>query len=341
MLEANRNSSVAHYRIGELLLLEGNLQSAANEFREAMAGNLDPKWTEVWAHIGLSQVFEMSNQRDRAFNELKLARRTGDNSFGAQDEVARLLKEMGVELQPRILVPRARAEAIEKAPADYTDEARIAELEGTVLLDGIIGEDGLAHDLTVLRPLGLGLDDRAIDAVRQWLFTTSQTNGQTASTHEVIAVDFFLSSKQSRWHLVRVDFSLPPGSARPIFLTAEYPVGAGVFGKSAIEEGELLGAIGRQASAKVSFDINEHGSPVNIQPDDASESMWAPEAAILVSDWRFKPGMKDGKPIQVRRSIDLVWGTRNLTATIVERFRNAAANQELDQEIIKAMHDRP
>jgi hypothetical protein len=144
--------------------------------------------------------------------------------------------------------------------------------------------------------------------------------------------------KLSRWHLVRVDFSLPADSARPIFLTAEYPVGAGVLGKSAIEEGELLGAIGRQASAKVSFDINEHGSPVNIQPDDASESMWAPEAAMLVSDWRFKRGMKDG--IQVRCSIDLIWGTRNLTATIVERFRNAAANQELDQEVIKAMHDR-
>ena len=48
-LETNRTSSLAHYRIAEVFFLQNNYQSAANEFREALNGDLEPKWTEVWA----------------------------------------------------------------------------------------------------------------------------------------------------------------------------------------------------------------------------------------------------------------------------------------------------
>lgn len=252
-LKTNRQSSLTHFRLGEIYLQQADYIQSANEFRSSTTGDLNPRWVEVWAHIQLGKIFQSgtTSQPERAFNEFRQALRTGDNTFGAQDELVRLLKEMGVEVQPRILDSQAHAEPIEKTPVDYTGEASIAELEGTVLLEGTVGEDGLARDLTVRRALGLGLDERAIDAAGQWLF--SPKNGQSPSTHVVIAVDFFLSSKLSRWHLVRVDFNLPPGVARPIFLSAPYPRGAGVLGSSAIEEGRLLGGIGRQASARVSF----------------------------------------------------------------------------------------
>lgn len=340
VLKTNRQSSLAHFRVGEIYLERGEYINAANELRASITGDLNPKWVEVWAHIGLGKTFEMSGQADRAFNEFKQALRTGDNTFGAQDELVRLLKEMGVEVQPRILDSQAHAEPIEKTPVDYTDEASIAELEGTVLLEGTVGEDGLARDLTVRRPLGLGLDERAIDAAGQWLFTLSPKNGQSPSTHVVIAVDFFRSSKLSRWHLVRVDFNLPSGVARPIFLSAPYPGGAGILGNSAIEEGRLLGGIGRQASARVSFDIDEHGIPANIEVDDASEPVWAAQATMVVKEWRFKPGTKDGTPVPVRCSIDLIWGTRNFTPAIVEAFRSAAASREWEQEFEKTAKNR-
>src|SRR5262249_52799213 len=72
-LDVNRRSSLAHYRIGEVYFLEGNLSSAANEFRESTNGDVEPKWTEVWAHINLGKIFDLSDQRDRAVNEYKLA----------------------------------------------------------------------------------------------------------------------------------------------------------------------------------------------------------------------------------------------------------------------------
>ena len=88
-LEVNRNSSLAHYRVGELFFKQNNFQSAANEFRAAINGDLVPKWTEVWSHVNLGKIFDVTGQRDRAVNEYKQAIRTHDNTAGAQEEAAR------------------------------------------------------------------------------------------------------------------------------------------------------------------------------------------------------------------------------------------------------------
>ena len=91
-LETNRTSSLAHYRIAEAYFLQNNYQPAANEFREVLAGDLEPKWTEVWAHINLGEIFDITGQRERAVNEYNLAIRTKDNTQSAQDVAARYLK---------------------------------------------------------------------------------------------------------------------------------------------------------------------------------------------------------------------------------------------------------
>jgi aminopeptidase N len=88
-LEVNKNSSLAHYRIGELFFKQNNFQAAANEFRAAVNGDLDPKWTEVWSHVNLGKIFDVTGQRDRAVNEYKQAIRIHDNTAGAQEEAAK------------------------------------------------------------------------------------------------------------------------------------------------------------------------------------------------------------------------------------------------------------
>jgi hypothetical protein len=92
-LTTNRTSSLAHYRIAEVFFLQNNYQSAANEFREALNGDLQPKWSEVWAHINLGKIFDITGQRERAVNEYNLAVRTKDNTQGAQAEAEKYLKQ--------------------------------------------------------------------------------------------------------------------------------------------------------------------------------------------------------------------------------------------------------
>ena len=90
-LEAKPASSLPHYRIAECVLKLRDLQAAANELREALNlnGELEPRWVEVWSRIYMAKVFDTSGQRQRALNEYGLAEETRDDTFHAQDEVAR------------------------------------------------------------------------------------------------------------------------------------------------------------------------------------------------------------------------------------------------------------
>ena len=90
-LDANRNSSLAAYRIGEIFFTQHNYQSAANSFRDALRGDDDPKWTEVWSHVELGRIFDITGQRERAVNEYRLAVQTNDNTQGAVNEARNLL----------------------------------------------------------------------------------------------------------------------------------------------------------------------------------------------------------------------------------------------------------
>jgi tetratricopeptide (TPR) repeat protein len=92
-LDANKNSSLAAYRIGEIFFMQRNYQSAANSFRDALRGDGDPKWVEVWSHIELGRIFDVTGQRDRAVNEYRLAVQTNDNTQGAVNEARALMKK--------------------------------------------------------------------------------------------------------------------------------------------------------------------------------------------------------------------------------------------------------
>jgi aminopeptidase N len=91
-LEVNRNSSLAHYRIAEVFFLQRNFQSAANAYRESLNGDGEPRWTEVWSHIQLGKIFDITGQRERATNEYRQALQTNDDTQGAQAEARKYLQ---------------------------------------------------------------------------------------------------------------------------------------------------------------------------------------------------------------------------------------------------------
>jgi tetratricopeptide (TPR) repeat protein len=85
-LEANSQSSLANFRIGELLFTQRNYQASVNAYRDALRGDGEPRWTEVWSHIAIGKIFDVTGQRDRAVNEYRLAVQTNDNTQGALNE---------------------------------------------------------------------------------------------------------------------------------------------------------------------------------------------------------------------------------------------------------------
>ena len=102
VLQLNRNSSLANYRIGDIFFRLQNYQEANQSFRAALQGDLNPKWIEVWCHLTLGKIFDLTGQRDRAVNEYRRALQTNDNAQGALDEANKYLKEAFRQVSRRI-----------------------------------------------------------------------------------------------------------------------------------------------------------------------------------------------------------------------------------------------
>ncbi len=92
-LDVNKNSSLAHYRIAEVFFIQRNFQAAANAYRDCLNGDGEPRWTEVWSHIQLGKIFDVTGQRERATNEYRQALQTNDNTQGALDEARKYLQK--------------------------------------------------------------------------------------------------------------------------------------------------------------------------------------------------------------------------------------------------------
>jgi protein TonB len=81
---------------------------------------------------------------------------------------------------------------VSKVEPAYTEEARKAKYSGTVLLSIVIGADGLPRNVHVIRPLGHGLDEKAIEAVMKWRFRPGMKGGQAVATQAQVEVNFRL-----------------------------------------------------------------------------------------------------------------------------------------------------
>ena len=81
---------------------------------------------------------------------------------------------------------------LKEVRAQYSDQARRANLEGSVELEIVIRRDGSVGDIKVLRGLGMGLNEQAIQAVRQWKFAPSTLKGTPVDVIVEVSVEFRL-----------------------------------------------------------------------------------------------------------------------------------------------------
>jgi TonB family protein len=81
---------------------------------------------------------------------------------------------------------------IYKVEPEYSEEARKAKFQGTVLLAIVVDVEGRTRDIRVLRPLGMGLDEKAIEAVQKWRFRPGYKDGKAVPVMANVEVSFRL-----------------------------------------------------------------------------------------------------------------------------------------------------
>lgn len=87
----------------------------------------------------------------------------------------------------------AAPKLVKKLEPEYTQAARDAKIQGTVLVVAVIGTDGHARDLKVERHLDPGLDENAVRAIEQWQFEPGKRKGKPVSVQARIEVNFKLN----------------------------------------------------------------------------------------------------------------------------------------------------
>jgi TonB family protein len=208
--------------------------------------------------------------------------------------------------------PYQRPAIVERQAIDYTDEARIAELEGNVGLAFTVGPDGTARGFSLTHRIGLGLDELVLSSVKNWAFRPGVSDSKLVTARQEMEIPFRLPSHQSRWHLVGVRFDLPERTERPVFLSTWYPPGLGLSSVSAVDHGQIVRMMDRLGSVIISFEIDARGLPTDFQIQRASSDVWGPQAIEMLRKWRFRPGTRNGEPVLTRCIVDLVWGDRKL-----------------------------
>jgi TonB family protein len=222
VLQNRPEAAVALTRLGEIAMANKDLDSAAALFQKAQTS--DPS-KAARAMVWLADVRARQGNVDEADALYKSAIATEDpkslneavamsmySTFlkrqGRLDEAASYLEQAkqvymansvrshasqpGASGPFRIGGPVMAPRVLSKVEPEYSEEARLAALQGTVVLSVVIGADGMAQDIVVARPLGLGLDDKAVAAVSQWRFQPGTRGGEPVPVFATIEVNFRL-----------------------------------------------------------------------------------------------------------------------------------------------------
>lgn len=88
-LKLDRSNSWIYYHLGLLFLEQRNYDLAIDNFKAAIAGNLNPNWLNVWSNIKMGNAYDAKGDRTRAVAAYKRAEALGDNYDNAQDAVKR------------------------------------------------------------------------------------------------------------------------------------------------------------------------------------------------------------------------------------------------------------
>ncbi len=195
-----------------------------------------------------------------------------------------------------------RMRLVTKVDPVYPAECKTAGIEGTVILDVVIGKNGAVQSVERVNKL---VDDRlaaaAIEAVKQWKYQPTLLNGEPVEVKTGVDVNFTLAEKEAAagtWTGSRSQangaFRIGPdvSAPQPIF-------------KVEPEHSEEARAAGLEGTVLMSLVIDAEGAPTQIRVVRSLGMGLDEKAMEALAKWKFRPGMKDGRPVAVIANVEM------------------------------------
>lgn len=181
--------------------------------------------------------------------------------------------------------------AIHTVDAEFSEEARGARYSVECIVELIVDKDGVPRNVHVSRPVGMGLDENAIAAVKQFRFKPALKDGTTSvAVYYAVAIDFILGPSIFYDHVIPTIHtdSLTTQVKPPVFAKTKNP-------------SYTSGARKRKVAGKcvLSLTVDEKGLPQGIQLKQSLDPELDAEALKAASKCKFKPATLNGTVVAV------------------------------------------
>ena len=201
----------------------------------------------------------------------------------------------GAERLPIRLLKRS----FETKPS-YTEQARLAAVEGTVVVYAEITKDGSPENLRILRSIGFGLDEEAVKAVQQWRFEPDPEGEKPGRVAMYVPVRFRLDRQIYGERLPSA------ASGTDIFQIAEGGITVPrILSRLEPTYTEEARTAKVEGTVVLFAEITSAGSVQNVVVLHKLGKGLDESAVRAIKQWKFSPALKDGRPLAVMITIEM------------------------------------
>jgi TonB family protein len=176
-----------HAALGEVLENEGDLRNAMEEYRIASEqSQLDSGLEEKYQHL--------SNALSEKVVESGATTASAPNGDKAAPAERRSHEEPIATLGPSGMDVKGVTAPIvfQHQEPSYSEKARRAKFSGTTVIQVLIDTQGRVQKMRVLKPLGLGLDEKALETIQNWRFKPAMKDGDPVPVKVLVEISFKL-----------------------------------------------------------------------------------------------------------------------------------------------------
>ena len=184
----------------------------------------------------------------------------------------------------------------------YTEEAKEAGVEGRVIVQFVVDAEGNVRQPEVVRGLGSGLDEAAVDALEAVEWRAGEQNNEPVHVQMAFPVTFRLSDAETRSSEATASV---PFAGDEVFVVVEdmpAPVGGAASIQERITYPDMAKRAGVEGRVVVQFVVDTDGTPRDLQVVRGIGGGADEEALRVIQETTFTPGMQRGRAVPVRMS---------------------------------------